>query len=319
MAWFALLILTSVVSQMVGADFKDKLNGGHSESQQAQDLLRANFPSQAGDSAQVVFHTDHADLRPGQHRPRSTRSSTKLEALPHVAGVQSPTAPAGQFQISHDGHIAYATVQFDKETPDIPKADLQRIVDVAEAARAAGFEVELGGQPISAVQKPAFGASEGIGILAAIIILLVAFGSVIAMGLPIVTALFGIGVGVAIVSLLSHVADRADLRHRAGRHDRHRRRHRLRAVHRHPLPPGPGRGPRPARRRWSAPSTRRAGPCCSPGCTVVISLLGMLLLGQPFVYGLAFGAIAAVLLVMAASLTLLPGPARASPAPRSTA
>ena len=108
MAWFALLILTSVVSQMVGADFKDKLNGGHSESQQAQDLLRANFPSQAGDSTQVVFRTDTPISDPA-NTAKIDALVTKLEALPHVAAVQSPTVPAGRFQISQDGHIAYAT------------------------------------------------------------------------------------------------------------------------------------------------------------------------------------------------------------------
>ncbi len=264
LAWFALLILTSVVSQMVGADFKDKLNGGHSESQQAQDLLRANFPIQAGDSAQVVFRTATPISDPA--------NKAKIDALVDEARGAPPRRPPcrarpcrrGQFQISRDGHIAYATLLLDKDTPDISQADLQKIVDVAEAARADRIRGRSSVvSPSVRCSKPAFGASEGIGILAAMIILLVAFGSLIAMGLPIVTALFGIGVGVAVVSLLSRVADRAELRHRARRHDRHRRRHRLRAVHRHPLPPGSGRGTRSRAARWSAPSTRRAAPCCS--------------------------------------------------------
>jgi putative drug exporter of the RND superfamily len=304
LAWFALLILTSVVSQMVGADFKDKLNGGHSESQQAQDLLRANFPAQSGDSAQVVFRTDTPISDPS-NTTRIDALVTKLEALPHVAAVQSPTVPAGRFQISQGGHIAYATVLLDKETPDISQADLQRIVDVAEAARASGFEVELGGQPISAVEKPAFGASEGIGILAAMIILLVAFGSLIAMGLPIVTALFGIGVGVAIVSLLSRFlivpsfgTELAAMIGIGVGID-----YALFIVTRYRQGLAEGRDPRAAVVRALDTSGRAV---LFAGCTVVISLLGMLLLGQRFVYGLAFGAIAAVLLVMAASLTLLP-------------
>ena len=190
---------------------------------------------------------------------------TKLEALPHVATVQSPTAPAGQFQVSKDGHIAYATVLLDKETPDIPKADLQQIVDVAEAARATGFEVELGGQPISAVQQPPFGASEGFGILAAMIILLVAFGSLVAMGLPILTALFGIAIGFAVVDLLSHwlivptfatemvamIGIGVGIDYALFIVTRYRQ--------------GLARGPRPEGGGDAGPRHVRAGPCCSPG------------------------------------------------------
>jgi putative drug exporter of the RND superfamily len=304
LGWVVLLIVTSVGSRMVGSNFQDKLNGGHSESQQAQDLLKANFPSQGGDSAQVVFRTD-APISDPANQARINALVAKLEALPHVAAVQSPTTPSGQFQVSKDGHIAYATVQLDKETPDIPKPDLQRMVDVAEAARASGFEVELGGQPVNAVQQPPFGASEGIGILAAIIILLIAFGSLIAMGLPIVTALFGIGVGVGIVSLLSRwlivPSFGTELAAMIGIGvgiD-----YALFIVTRYRQGLAEGRDPRAAVIRALDTSGRAV---LFAGCTVVISLLGMLLLGQPFVYGLAFGAIAAVLLVMSASLTLLP-------------
>ncbi len=155
--------------------------------------------------------------QPDRHRPASSRSART---------ATSPTPPSSSTSWPRT----------------CPTSDIQKIVDTAEAARADGFDVQLGGQPISATEQPAFGASEGIGILAAIIILLVAFGSFIAMGLPIVTALFGIGAGVGVVGADQPGADRAHLRHRAGRHDRHRRGHRLRPVHRHPLPPGPGRG-----------------------------------------------------------------------------
>jgi putative drug exporter of the RND superfamily len=78
------------------------------------------------------------------------------------------------------------------------------VIHTAEAARAAGFEVELGGQPIEFVLAPSPGSTEFVGVAAAIVILLLAFGSAIAMGLPIVTALFGIGIGYAVVAFVSH-------------------------------------------------------------------------------------------------------------------
>ncbi len=222
-----------------------------------------------------------------------------------MSGVTSPVGPAGAFQVSPDGHIAYATIQLDKVTQDIPTADLQKIIDVGEAARAAGFQVELGGQPISVTEQPAFGASEGIGILAAIIILLVAFGSFIAMGLPIVTALFGIGAGVGVVALISRVlvvptfgTELAAMIGIGVGID-----YALFIVTRYRQGLAEGRDPRGAAVRALDTSGRAV---LFAGTTVVISLLGMLLIGQPFVYGLAFGAIAAVLFVMCSALTLLP-------------
>ncbi len=304
LAWFLVVIGITVISQAVGADFQNKFSGGNSESARAQSFLKASFPSQAGDTAQVVFETSEPISDPA-NQARITALVTKLESLPHVSGVTSPVGPAGQFQVSPDGHVAYATVQLDKATQDIPTAALQKIVDTGEAARADGFHVELGGQPISAVEQPTFGASEGIGILAAIIILLVAFGSFIAMGLPIVTALFGIGAGVGVVALISRVlvvptfgTELAAMIGIGVGID-----YALFIVTRYRQGLAEGRPPRAAVVRALDTSGRAV---LFAGTTVVISLLGMLLIGQPFVYGLAFGAIAAVLFVMTASLTLLP-------------
>jgi RND superfamily putative drug exporter len=303
-AWIVLLIVASVASKSVGSNFQNKLGGSHTESQQAQDLLQAKFPSQAGDSAQFVFETTTPISDPA-NQAKIDHLTAQLAQLPHVSGVLSPTSPAGQFQVSHNGHIAYATVQLDRQASDVPKADLDRLVAVGTAARAPGFRVEMGGQPISFTEQPSFGASEGIGILAAVIILLVAFGSLIAMGLPILTALMGIGVGVAIVSLLSQVLNvptfGTELAAMIGIGvgiD-----YALFIVTRYRQGLAEGRDPRNAVIRALDTSGRAV---LFAGCTVVISLLGMLLLGVTFVYGLAVGAIASVLLVMTASLTLLP-------------
>ena len=101
------------------------------------------------------------------------------------------------------GTIAYATIQLDDTSENIPVADAKKLLDTAKAASTTGFEVEAGGMVIGRAEAAAPGPAEAIGLVAAMIILLVAFGSVIAMGLPIVTALFGIGIGYAVISLLS--------------------------------------------------------------------------------------------------------------------
>jgi RND superfamily putative drug exporter len=196
-------------------------------------------------------------------------------------------------------------VLFDKLTQDLPKSSIQTVIDKARANAGPGFDIELGGSPISKVQKFAFGTAESVGILAAIIILLLAFGSVVAMGLPILNALLGVAIAFGIIDFLSHGINVPTFgqqlaamigigvgidyalfvvtRYRQGLHD----------------------GMDPEESVIAAAQTSGRAVLFA-GCTVVISLLGMFLLGLSWVYGLALGSIAAVVLVMAAALTLLP-------------
>jgi RND superfamily putative drug exporter len=304
--WIAALVVLTIVSVGVGSAYSDKFSGGSSESQHAEDLLAARFPDQAGASAQVVFHTD-APISDPATSERVTALVHQLQSQPQVVAVTNPADPAlALSQVSRDGHIAFATVQFDKEAADLDISNIQSVVDTATHASAPGFEVEIGGEPVARVIQAVPGSSESIGIAAAIIILLIAFGSVIAMGLPIVTALFGIGLGFAFVSLLSRVfvvpsfgPELAAMIGIGVGID-----YALFIVTRYRQGLGEGRDPREAVRKALDTSGRAV---LFAGCTVVISLLGMFLLGQPFVYGLALGAISAVLAVLVASLTLLPG------------
>ena len=301
--WIVLLIVVSGVSQTVGAHWQDKFGSGNSQSQQVQNLLSARFPARAGDTANVVFKTAAPVTDPAT-RQEIVATLARFVGLPHVTGVQSPFDAPGQ--IGGGGHIAFGVIQFDNTTIHLPKSAIQRVVDIGRSADRPGLQVELGGQPIDYVVSAKVGSSTAIGILAAMLILLVAFGSVIAMGLPILTALLGVGIAFGIVGLLSRVliiptfgTELAAMigigvgidyalfvvtRYRQGLHE--------------------GHAPRDAVVLSMATSGRAV---LFAGCTVVISLLGMLLLGQPFIYGLSFGAISAVVLVMGAALTLLPG------------
>ncbi len=303
--WIGLLLVASAISGIVGSAYQDRFTGGNAESQQAQDLLKAKFPAFSGDMADVVVRTDSPITSPANQATLTTLVD-QIKALPHVAAVRSPFDPGGQSQISSDGHIAFADVQFDQQTVDLPKADIRRVIDTAEAARAPGFEVELGGQPIEFVLAPGPGSTEFIGVAAAIVILLLAFGSAIAMGLPIVTALVGIGISYAVVAFVSHglvvptfgTALASVIGLGVGID------YALFIVTRYRQALQDGAEPRSAVVHAIDTSGRAV---VFAGCTVVISLLGLLLLGVSFVYGLAVGTIAAVLLVLAGSLTLLPG------------
>jgi len=302
--WLVLLIGATVVAQLVGAHFDNKFSAGTTPSQQAQNILEARFPAEAGDSADVVFHTA-APVSDPANQAAIARVVGELRGLPQVASVRPPTGLFRAAQVSKDGHIAYASVQFDTTTDKLPASAVKKVVSTAQAAQRPGFTVALGGQPISSVVSAAPGSSEGIGILAAMLIMLLAFGSVVAMGLPILTALFGLGVGVAILELLTRVLvvpvfspEMAAMIGIGVGID-----YALFIVTRYRQGLFEGRVPRDAVVTALATSGRSV---LFAGTTVVISLLGLFLVGQAYIIGLSSGAIAAVLMVLLAALTLLP-------------
>jgi putative drug exporter of the RND superfamily len=302
--WILLLIGVTVLAQVVGTRFENNFTAGNTPSQQAANILAARFPAKSGDTADVVFHSTTPITSAG-NRAGITEVVHQLTPLAHVVTVASPFSPAGSHQVARDGHIAYAVVQFDTVTAQLPDAAVKAVIATAEAADHPGFEVALGGDPISSVVTAAPGPSEGIGITAAILIMLLAFGSVVAMGLPIITALFGLGIGIALLELVTHLLtvptfapEMAAMigigvgidyalfiatRYRQGLFE--------------------GRSPRDAVIASIMTSGRSV---LFAGSTVVISLFGLFLIGQAYMIGLATACIVAVLLVLLAALTLLP-------------
>jgi putative drug exporter of the RND superfamily len=302
--WILVIIGVTVVAQVVGTHFQDTFTSGNTPSQQAADILSSRFPAKSGDTADVVFHST-APITDASNRAAITRVVGALTPLAHVKSVTSPFAPGASHQISHDGTIAYAVVQFNEVSDVLPAPAVHAVINTAQAADHAGFDVQLGGAPISTVAVAAPGPSEGIGITAAMLIMLLAFGSVVAMGLPIITALFGLGIGIGLLELVSRflvvptfAPEMAAMigigvgidyalfiatRFRQGLFE--------------------GRDPRGAVIASLMTSGRSV---LFAGSTVVISLFGLYLIGQPYMVGLATACIIAVLMVLVAALTLLP-------------
>ena len=303
--WLLILVLVSVAGRAAGSRFKDDLNTGTAtQSQQAAAFLQAHFPGQAGDVAQVVFAARAPVTSPGA-RGRITRALGGMAGLPDVQSVLSPFAPGAASQVSAGGHIAYGIVRFDGTGDAIPDSAIQRVITQARAAAAPGLAVQLGGAPVQQAEKPQFGKSEALGILAAVVILLLAFGSVIAMLLPIVTAIVAVAATFGILDVLSHALtvpsfgpELAALVGLGVGID-----YALFVVTRYRGGLRSGAEPLAAVVTAMATSGRAV---VFAGCTVVLSLCGLFLLGLPFIYGAALGAIIAVLLVMTASVTLLP-------------
>ena len=304
--WILAIIGITVISQVVGTHFENRFTAGNTPSQQAQNILQSRFPSKSGDTADVVFHT-RAPIAGPANRAAIDQVVTSLQPLPYVQSVTSPFSAAGVHQIAptSNGNIAFAEVQFTTDTADIPTAAVTKVIDTAQAAAHPGFQVELGGSPISAAATAAPGASEGIGITAAILIMLLAFGSVVAMGLPIITALAGLGIGIALLELLTHLLTVPNFSPEMAAMigigvgiD-----YALFIVTRYRQGIFEGRDPRDAVVTSHMTSGRSV---LFAGSTVVISLFGLYLIGQAYMIGLATACIAAVLMVLIAALTLLP-------------
>jgi len=304
LAWVVALIALIGLALSWGSAFSSNFAAGNSASQQAQNLLAARFPAQAGDTADIVVQTA-APLTSPANAARMARLVAAVGPLPHVTSVRSPLAVSAAGQVSASGRIGFAVVQFDATAGNLPASSVDKVIDVARGFSAPGFTVSLGGSPISQVVSASPGSSTGIGVVAAIVIMLAAFGSVVAMGLPIVTALAGVGMGFGVVDAVSHVLSvpsfGTELMAMIGLGvgiD-----YSLFVVTRYRQFLTEGRGPRDATVAAMATAGRAV---LLAGSTVVISLLGLLVVQQPSMDGLAVGSVVAVLLVMAGALTLLP-------------
>jgi RND superfamily putative drug exporter len=310
LGWLALLLLVNVFAQSAGTSYSNNFTLPNSGAQRAADLLQRSFPAQAGDRDTIVYEVSSGTVLDPAVRTRMSRMFAEVARLAHVTSVISPYAGAASGKaVSADGKIAFATVVFDEKANLLPKSAPERVVEVARAAARPGLQVELGGQAIEQTEQAGFGISTAVGLLAAIVVLLLTFGSLTAMGLPIVTALFGLGTGLGAIALFTHVVDTPNFSSELAAMiglgvgidyalfilTRFREAYRT---------PGPTLGD-PRESVVQAMDTAGRAVLFA-GCTVVIALLGMMLLGVSFLYGVAISASIGVLLVMLASLTLLP-------------
>src|SRR5437763_1816523 len=187
--WMVVLVGLSVLAQAIKSDYDNSFSVPGTGSATALEVLAKAVPAQAGDSDTIVWRVSHGTVREGVVTVRMAGVVRKIATMPEVAGVASPYGPRGAAQISRDGRIAYATVQFTNQADNLVKADVTRVIDAAEAARAPGLDIQLGGSAIESAQQPSVGVSSAVGVLAAAVVLFIAFGSLLAMLLPIVTSI----------------------------------------------------------------------------------------------------------------------------------
>ncbi|HEY0517584.1 MAG TPA: MMPL family transporter [Solirubrobacteraceae bacterium] len=303
--WIVALVGAFAASSAVGTNYSNSFSLSGTESQRAVDLLKREFPAQSGDSDQIVFNARRGSISEAAVRARIVPVLERVARLPHVSGVVSPYSAAGAHAISSDGHIAFATVNFDERANVLPKPAIERVISVADSARSPQLEVQLGGQAIEQVEKISIGTATAVGLIAAMVVLLITFGSAIAMGLPILTALLGLGTAIGLAGLGSQIISTPDFATQ------------LAAM----IGLGVGidyalflitrfrqnyRAGMDLQTAISEAMDTAGRAVLFAGITVIIALLGQFLLGVSFLYGLAVASSLAVLMTMLAALTVLP-------------
>ena len=303
--WIAMLIVTVFGAGALGGSYHFTFTTPGSESQKAQDLLQSRFPARAGDDVDVVFHAQQGKtVDDPSLRGAINDILGQFVKEPHVSAVVSPFSREGGRQIAPSKTIAYGTLHLDQTVSDYKTANAKRLIALGKTADRPDLQVELSGFVLGGAEQTQF-SSEGIGLLVAALILLVAFGSLLAMGLPILVAIVGLGIGLSLITLLANFVEVPDFapqvaamigigvgidyvlfivtRYRSALHS--------------------GLEPRAAVITSITTSGRAV---IFAGCTVIISLLGLFVMNLGFLRGLAIGAVSAVLVVMLASVTLLP-------------
>jgi RND superfamily putative drug exporter len=203
--WVALLALAGIGAATAPPAGSTSFAIPGTEAQRAFDLLEQRFPGASADgaTARVVFKAPDGEKVTDAGREAAVRKTLKeLSAGPEVASVADPYTSG---TVSKDGTVAYTSVRY--KVPGIQLEDSSRtaLQDAAQDARETGLTVEIGGDALSTV--PETGATEVIGVVIAAVVLVVTFGSLIAAGLPLVTALIGVGIGVSTVTALAEALD----------------------------------------------------------------------------------------------------------------
>ncbi|AKZ56263.1 Membrane protein YdfJ [Streptomyces ambofaciens ATCC 23877] len=199
--WVALLTLAGVGAASAPPAGTTSFSIPGTEAQKAFDLLEERFPGQSADgaTARVVFKAPSGEkMTDAAHKATVEKAVADLADGSEVASVADPYQGKA---VSKDGAIAYASVRYDVSGMELEDSTKDALEDAAQQARDAGLTVEVGGDALQAV--PHTGATEVIGIAVAAVVLVITFGSLVAAGLPLLTALIGVGIGVSSITALA--------------------------------------------------------------------------------------------------------------------
>jgi RND superfamily putative drug exporter len=302
--WIVLAIVVTVAAQAVGRSYSTNYGLPGTQSQQVLDLLEHGFGAQSGDKDTLVFHVNTGTIDAPAVRSAMTPILAKVESFPHVAGVLSPYSPAGAVEVSRDRKTAFETIFYDKPANLLNVNVGNPLINLTKT-HVPGVQLAAGGAVVEEAEGFNVGPATEVGVLAALVILLITFGSLIAAGMPLVTAGLGLLTGVGLIGLATHVTAISNVGPQLALmiglgvgidyalfivtrfRENYRRTHDLEES-----------------LNGAMDTSGRA--ILLAGSTVVIALLGMFATGVNFMYGLAVASVLGVLLTLLASITVLP-------------
>jgi RND superfamily putative drug exporter len=293
LAWIFTLAAVLVLVPRIAGDFSVDFSSPGTESQAATDLMEAHFPGNSGDSVNVVWEA------PNGARAAQPRIDAFLAEAERVEGIGESSPP----RYSRDGTIGLTQLELTERAFATDIDSGKRLIELADETSGEGLRVELGGSLIQNAQEQA--APEMVGLIAAAIVLLIAFGSVVAAGLPLLVAIFGLGISATLIGVVARFVDTPEFAPAVAG---------LIGI-------GVGIdyslliltrfrtaliGGAEVRDALVEAMTTAGRSVIVAGLTVVISMFGLFFMGVSFLYGVALSSSLAVLVVVIASLTLLP-------------
>ncbi len=303
--WVAIAILATVLAKAVGPNYVTVFSLPGTQTQQVSDLLKREFRAQSGDVDTIVFHVSRGTIDSPGVRAAVERLLARVSTLANVTGVVDPYGGSGAVQVSSNRMTAFATVNYDKPANQLPSSTGKPLLADVNSLHVPGLDVAAGGEVIEQAEGFSVGPATAVGVVAALVILLITFGSLAAAGMPLVTAGLGLLTGVALIGLATRVTNMSNISPDLA------------------LMIGLGVGIDyslfivtrfresylefgDVERSVIEAMDTSGRAILLAGTTVVIALLGMFATGVAFMYGLAIAAVIAVLLTLVASLTLLP-------------
>jgi putative drug exporter of the RND superfamily len=304
--WVVLAIALLGASRAAGEQFSDNLTLPGTGSTQAQDLLQDRLPDQANGTNPIVLEARKGKLSNSKNSKAVADAVKALKKNTHVIRAVSPLGKAKASQLSKDGTIGFISVTLDEGPSELTEGEAQDIIDVADGAvKSADIRVEAGGYLGKAVSKADTESSEAVGLGAAVIILLFAFGTVTAMILPIITAVIGLVATLSVIGLIGHVVEIPTVAPTLATMiglgvgiD-----YALFIVTRHKLQMRDGMDIPESIARATATA---GGAVLFAGGTVVIALVSLLASGIPLIGAMGCASAVAVVVAVLAAVTLLP-------------
>ena len=203
--WVVIIVALSGAVSIFGAQTTNDNSLPGTQSQDATNVLAADFPPTENGTSPILFKVKSGTVNSTANKNAITASVKAIAKVPHVTQATSPYGSAAQYLQSKSGTIAYVPVLMNVSSAAITEKQAQAVLNAADPAVKAGIQVAAGGTVGATLSNPNTESSTVIGLIAAVIILAVSFGTLIAMFLPIISAVIGLALGLAIIGLLGHV------------------------------------------------------------------------------------------------------------------